>query len=81
MLFALGQPTYFEAGHMHLSLPYRRNADGKVFFKTRKFNLRGAQRPVEIKLLFGDASGQFGLRIEKPSGSPAEFSLGYKSRF
>ena len=77
----LGQPSYFESGSLNLNVPYQRMAGGGVRFREKKINLRAAQRPVEMRLLYGDDMSRFGLRVEKHAGTPSEITLGFFSRF
>lgn len=78
---ALKQPTYFELGTLHLTLPAKRLAGGGVVFEKRDFALRGARRPLEVSLLYGDAMEKIGLRLESPDGHDVRAGFGYFRRF
>lgn len=81
MQLRLKQPTYFELGDLRLNVPVRRLAGGGVVFEKRDFRLRGAQRPFEVSLLYGDALKKIGLRIETPDGHDVKAGFGYFRRF
>ena len=78
---ALKQPTYFELGDLRLNVPVRRLAGGGVVFEKRDFALRGAHRPLEVSLVYGDAMARIGLRIETPYGHDVTAGFGYFRRF
>ena len=78
---ALKQPTYFELGDLRLNAPVKRLAGGDVVFEKRDFALRGAHRPLEVSLVYGDTMAKFGLRIETPNGHDVTAGFGYFRRF
>lgn len=81
MHLALRQPTYFELGDLRLNVPVKRLAGGGVVFEKRDFALRGAHRPLEVSLVYGDAMAKIGLRVETPNGHDVKAGFGYFRRF
>ncbi len=79
--FSVRQPTYFEAGALNLSLPYRRMAGGGVLFRREKFPMQATQRPLEMAVMRMSQSYQFGLKLEKQAGLGREVKLGFVKRF
>ena len=78
---SLKQPTYFELGDLLLTVPVKRMAGGRVVFENRDFALRGARRPLEVSLLYGDTMEKIGLRFETSNGRDVKAGLGYFRRF
>lgn len=81
LAMTLKQPIYFEQGDLHVNVPVKRQAGGKVVFEARDFALRSPHRPWELELLYGDGDARVGLKMEKHAGHPVQTLFGYMRRF
>lgn len=81
LAMTLKQPIYFEQGDLHVNVPVKRQAGGKVVFEVRDFALRSPHRPWELELLYGDGDARVGLKMEKHAGHPVQTLFGYMRRF